>query len=560
MQVPRIIIITYVYNAEKYIEETIHSVLNQTYENYIWVLVENGSKDGSRNILRKYKDYSHILYLESDYNSVLEPEKYNLKDWREIINPSDDDYITNLDSDDFLEKNALEILAKNACNYDADIVFGGCKMFFDGVRESVYIRKPLKTKVYDSIKELFFDWEDVYGSIRVNWGNLYKYEIYKDVYEYIKSIKVSNGADTMQNLYMLNKAKKIATVSEALINYRLRNNSVYKRIIADRYKVYDLIRDRTCELFKMYDCRDKATYGFVEACRFRSMQDLIVNLVKAKDNYDESCQLLFNILSDEGFAKGLEEYNLSGWFLAESIEKVRENIGFFEKTYDNNFATALFYGVLKNDLLSVISAIYNIENVNLWGKKYIKELINRSSSWIKKIFGSRDWDAVFEADRELITLIFEGKFREVAEKVKDFNESELSSYEQSEKRKNDKLLELLKLQILDAADKGVDPEEQIKKAFAIRILDKELIKTLLYAYSILDNIGRLNLLCELIIGAYGNDSDMLYMAALGYEKTGKTIMEVNCLRRAIENTIEEDKKREYENEIKRIIETKNVTY
>ena len=53
---PLISIITVVHNGEKYLEDTIQSVINQTYSNIEYILIDGGSTDGILNIMRKYED------------------------------------------------------------------------------------------------------------------------------------------------------------------------------------------------------------------------------------------------------------------------------------------------------------------------------------------------------------------------------------------------------------------------------------------------------------------------------------------------------------------------
>ena len=63
-------IITPVYNAEKYLEETILSVINQSYKNWELLLIDDCSTDKSYEIIQKYlKTDKRIKYLKNEKNS-----------------------------------------------------------------------------------------------------------------------------------------------------------------------------------------------------------------------------------------------------------------------------------------------------------------------------------------------------------------------------------------------------------------------------------------------------------------------------------------------------------
>lgn len=87
-------IIMTVYNAEKYLSETIESILNQTYQNYEFIIINDLSTDGSLEILRSYEKISKKIQLVSD-------KKYGRgKALNRALEIAKGDYIANIDADD----------------------------------------------------------------------------------------------------------------------------------------------------------------------------------------------------------------------------------------------------------------------------------------------------------------------------------------------------------------------------------------------------------------------------------------------------------------------------
>lgn len=106
----KFIIIVPFYNVEKWILNNINSVVQQTYDNYECIYIDDMSEDNSANVVKQYESNKIKLIQNKE-------KKYALRNIIEAIeysNPSDDDIIVNLDGDDWLSrKDTLEILNKN---------------------------------------------------------------------------------------------------------------------------------------------------------------------------------------------------------------------------------------------------------------------------------------------------------------------------------------------------------------------------------------------------------------------------------------------------------------
>jgi glycosyltransferase involved in cell wall biosynthesis len=97
---PKITIVTPVYNCAKYIEETIQSVLNQTYKNIEYIIIDGGSDDGTYKIIKKYSKKITLLISEKDegmYDAL-----------HKGFDKATGKYLSWINSDDLYFKDAIE--------------------------------------------------------------------------------------------------------------------------------------------------------------------------------------------------------------------------------------------------------------------------------------------------------------------------------------------------------------------------------------------------------------------------------------------------------------------
>lgn len=106
MTKPLITIITVVYNGEKYLEQTIKSVVNQTYDNIEYIVIDGGSTDGTLNIIKKYED--KIAYW------ISEPDKGISDAFNKGVKVSKGDYINfQGDGDGFINNTVISTIFKD---------------------------------------------------------------------------------------------------------------------------------------------------------------------------------------------------------------------------------------------------------------------------------------------------------------------------------------------------------------------------------------------------------------------------------------------------------------
>ena len=139
---PLISIIIPVYNAEKYLAEAIESILSQKYKNFEIILIDDGSKDKSFDIIIKYvQNHKNIISVSQD-NSGPSAARNN------GIQSAGGGYITFLDSDDYWAASCLHTQIQHlGRNPDCEIIWGKTQFFKEN--DIPPMDKPEKTSVTD---------------------------------------------------------------------------------------------------------------------------------------------------------------------------------------------------------------------------------------------------------------------------------------------------------------------------------------------------------------------------------------------------------------------------
>jgi glycosyltransferase involved in cell wall biosynthesis len=130
----RISIITVVYNGATHIEQTILSVLNQTYKNIEYIIIDGGSTDATHSIIEKYRPQISKVIIEPD-NGIYDAMNKG-------IHASTGDVIAFINADDWYESNAVQLAVETFSKHpESSVVFGGVK-YHNLTTKQQYTRLP----------------------------------------------------------------------------------------------------------------------------------------------------------------------------------------------------------------------------------------------------------------------------------------------------------------------------------------------------------------------------------------------------------------------------------
>ena len=222
-------IIVPIYNASKYLKKCLDSLVNQTKKELEFILINDGSTDDSESIIKSYND-SRIKYFKRSNHGIGKTRNFG-------ISKSTGKYIMFLDSDDYLEVNACEVLYKKIDKEMLDLVV--CD-FYRVVNDSKIIEKIASFK-NTSLKD------NPNLLLNVNlapWNKIYRSDLIKN--NNIKFIEDLKYEDAPFVALSLLKSKKIGKVDKPLINYTIHEKSettVRDERIFDIIKIVDIIRN-----------------------------------------------------------------------------------------------------------------------------------------------------------------------------------------------------------------------------------------------------------------------------------------------------------------------------
>lgn len=216
----KVSIIVPIYNAEKFINKCIDSIIGQTYKNLEIILINDGSKDGTKDIIETYDD-ERIVFIDKENTGVGNTRNLG-------IEKSSGDYIMFVDSDDFIEHNCVEKLLDKAVRDDCDLVI--CNYYLD-TSESIEIRFPLFEDA--SLKEN----PDIITKINLGPCNkIYRSTLFKGTdNRFIENLKYEDAPVVIQ---ALRDANKIGIIDDFLCHYVIQKSG---ETMTRNEKVFDII-------------------------------------------------------------------------------------------------------------------------------------------------------------------------------------------------------------------------------------------------------------------------------------------------------------------------------
>lgn len=250
-------IIVPVYNLEKYVCQTLDSILNQTYLDIEVIVVDDGSTDNTRKIIDKYaKKDRRVKILHKKNEGVTKARLDGVKHAK-------GEWIGFVDGDDIIDSQMYEKLLTNAEKYHADISHCGYQMhFFDGRVNYFYnTGKYIIQDTEEGIKALLSGKFIEPGL----WNKVYQRRLFNKI-ENKMDLSIKNNEDLLMNYYLFSNSSRAVYEDFCPYHYMIRQESAsrgklnYNKIF-DPIKVRKIIYENTTG-----EIKKQAKKNYISCC------------------------------------------------------------------------------------------------------------------------------------------------------------------------------------------------------------------------------------------------------------------------------------------------------
>ena len=205
---PEISVIVPVYKAEQYLDRCVKSILEQTYQNFELILVDDGSPDNSPSLCDEWaKNDNHIYVIHKENGGASSARNAGLK-------IAKGRWIAFADSDDWLDRTALKTLYDLANQYNVPMAIGGMRVVQKYTDASIVMKQNAKVLSNADLMSRFFrlngepDTHSVCGAI-----------IRRDILEDYSFIEGRMNEDVETCYYLARKCEAAVYTDAPLYNY-----------------------------------------------------------------------------------------------------------------------------------------------------------------------------------------------------------------------------------------------------------------------------------------------------------------------------------------------------
>lgn len=211
-----------IYNVEQYLDKCINSLLNQTYQSFEIILIDDGSPDRCGEICDSYAQKDNRIRVLHKSNEGLSAARNN------GIEMAKGEWVCFIDSDDYLEDTHIESLLKNTSSKCYDIIIGNYTLHDQTINKAYHPKSDIAYGEYNRSAILDFILKDLIlsGSCMSVWRNLYKLELIRNNNLLFVSERLVYAEDYIFNIEAYSLAHHIKAIEAHGYNHILQKKSL----------------------------------------------------------------------------------------------------------------------------------------------------------------------------------------------------------------------------------------------------------------------------------------------------------------------------------------------
>jgi len=207
-----------VLNGEKYLKLAIESILSQSYKDFEFIIIDDGSTDKTEQIIKSYKD-PRIVYIKNPSNLGLS-KSYNIG-----IKVAQGQYVTRMDADDISTKNRFEKQLNFLIQHKSIGIVGSSVTLIDENDKQLKIHSR-------PTNHLEIKWASLFSTPLVHPSIMGYTEIFKKN-PYDENLKNSEDYELWSRLLFTTNVR-LANIQEPLLLYRLSSNSFTQKLNTEK--------------------------------------------------------------------------------------------------------------------------------------------------------------------------------------------------------------------------------------------------------------------------------------------------------------------------------------
>ena len=271
----KVTIFTRAYKTEAYLEQCISSVLAQTYDNFEYILFDNGSPDRCGEIIDRYAAVDkRIIPVHFAENQSTRKQ--------DILKYATGYYYTVIDSDDWWEKDYLKRLIDFLENNNLDLAVTGTVNYFqENCTEK--IMRELENSVVMSKQEFAQYYPVFWTFLSTVWGNIMKMSLYEvsDI-EWVQNLHIPYGTDTLSMLKYLEHCERIGIDNSAMYHYRIHQKSMSYQYNPRRFDGNVVLTEAMRKFLEQHDTFDPLKQEWLKKVLLNSIDDTLHTLSEAE--------------------------------------------------------------------------------------------------------------------------------------------------------------------------------------------------------------------------------------------------------------------------------------